>query len=283
MSRLTALFGVALLLCVSACSRSSERQYQLTGQVVAVDPARQEVTIKHDDIPQFMPGMTMPFKVKDGRLLDGRVPGDLVKATLVVAESEAHLRTLERIGYVAVAADASTPASDPLREGEMVADATFVDAGGATRHLTDWKGRAIAVTFIYTRCPVPNFCPLMDRHFKSVQDQVRADPALNGKVQLLSISFDPDYDTPAVLSQHASRMKSDPEVWRFLTGARMDVETFASQFGVSVMREGADTTEIVHNLRTAVIDPQGRLVTVFRGGEWTPAELVSSLRGARER
>lgn len=275
--------GVALVLGLAACSRPADREYQLTGQVLAIDPARQEVTIKHEDIPQFMPGMTMAFKVKDGRLLDGRAPGDLVKATLVVGESEAHLRTLEGIGHAPVAASAPRPGADLLRDGEMVADTTLVDETGTARHLADWKGRAIALTFIYTRCPVPDFCPLMDRHFKAVQDLVRADPALTGNVQLLSISFDPDYDTPAILSQHASHLQADPAVWRFLTGTRADVEKFASQFGISVMREGADSADIVHNLRTAVIDPHGRLVTVLRGGEWTPAQLLSALRSARER
>jgi protein SCO1/2 len=276
-------WSLVLLVAVTACSRSAEREYQLTGQVLAVDPSRQEITIKHEDIPQFMPGMTMAFKVKDGRLLDGRAPGDLVRATLVVGESEAHLRTLEGIGHAPVAGTAPTAGANLLREGEIVADSTFIDESGATRHLTDWRGRAIAITFIYTRCPVPTFCPLMDRHFKAAQDLVRADPALEGNAQLLSISFDPDYDTPAVLSQHALRVQADPAVWRFLTGTRADVEKFASQFGISVMREGVDNAEIVHNLRTAVIDPQGRLVTVLRGGEWTPAELVSALRSARER
>jgi protein SCO1/2 len=194
-----------------------------------------------------------------------------------------HLRTLERVGHAPVPESATIPGAGILREGEAVADASLVDESGTPRRLADWKGRAVAVTFIYTRCPLPNFCPVMDRHFKAVQDAVRADAALAGRVQLLSVSFDPDHDTPAVLASHAGRLQADPDIWRFLTGPREEVEQLAKQFGVSVIREGADPSEIVHNLRTAVIDPGGRLSTVLNGSEWTPAELVAALKAAGER
>ncbi|MGH9373520.1 MAG: SCO family protein [Vicinamibacterales bacterium] len=270
-----------LVLTAPACSRSPTREYVLTGQVLAVDEARQEITIKHGDIPGFMPGMTMAFGVRDGKLLAGRVPGDLVKATLVVEESDVHLRTLERIGHAPVPEDARLPAAmDLLAPGEPVTDAALVDETGAPRTLAGWRGKVLAVTFIYTRCPLPNFCPLMDRHFKAVQEQVGGDAGLKGRVQLLSVSFDPDHDTPAILAKHAAQLQADPAIWHFLTGTRGDVETFASQFGVSVIRD--DPREIVHNLRTAVIDAQGRLTTVLNGGDWTPGDLMAELRKAND-
>ncbi len=276
--RVIVLLGLVLVGC-SRSPRSTAREYELNGQLLHVNHARQEVTIKHDDIPGFMPGMTMAFRVREGRLLERRAPGDLVKATLVVDDSEVHLRTLERIGHAPLSEPVALPAAG-LLPGEMVADTRLIDETGAPRTLADWRGQVLAVTFIYTRCPLPTFCPLMDRKFKSVQEQVRADAALSGRVRLLSVSVDPDHDTPATLARHAARLEADPAIWRFLTGARADVETFASQFGVSVMREDPGTTEIVHNLRTAVIDAQGRLGAVLNGSDWTDADLVSELRSA---
>ena len=272
---------ILLLLVVTfvpGCSPRA-REYELRGVVVAVDPTRQEITIKHDDIPRFMPGMTMPFKVKEGSLLAGRVPGDVVRATLVVEENGAHLRALERTGSApAPAVEAAPPR--PLEPGAEVPDAVFVDQDGAERRLASWRGHALAVTFIYTRCPVPNFCPLMDRHFADVQRAVLADPALRGRVRLLSVSVDPEHDRPAVLAAHGRRVGADPSVWTLLTGHAGDVEAFAAQFGVSVLREGASAGDVVHNLRTGVIAPNGALAAVLGGNEWTPADLVGALRKA---
>jgi len=269
-------------LALGGCSRSSAREYELKGQVLAVDPARQEITIEHGDIQGFMPGMTMAFKVRDRALLEGRIPGDLVTATLVVEDADAHLRAVERTGHAPVTLPTILPRTGILANGDTVADAAFVDETGAARRLADWRGHVIAVTFVYTRCPLPNFCPLMDRHFRSVQDQVRADPALKAGVRLLSVSFDPDHDTPPVLAKHAAALGADPDIWHFLTGTRGGVEAFASQFAVSVIREDPSETEIVHNLRTAVIDREGRLVTVLNGSDWTPAELMTELRRAHD-
>lgn len=272
-------FAIAALTLVTTACAPERREYELRGVVVAVNPADREITIKHDDIPHFMPGMTMAFKVKEARLLDGRVPGDLVRATLVVEESDAHLRTLERTGSGPVPEAPAPALAKTLDPGSAVGDASFTDEAGQTRRLADWRGQALAVTFIYTRCPLPNFCPLMDRHFRAVQDAVRQDDTLRGRVRLLSVSFDPAYDRPAVLASHARRVGADPTVWTFLTGERESVDRFASQFGVSIVRE-ENAAEVVHNLRTAVIDPQGRLSLVLRGNEWTPQALIADLRKA---
>ena len=283
MPRLSRAAAVALLAAGVGCSAPAPREYELRGQVLAVDPARREITIKHDDIPQFMPGMTMPFKVQDVRLLEGRAAGELVKATLVVEPNGAHLRAIERIGSAPLA-DVPPPRSPDalLDPGDAVPDATFVDERGAPRRLSDWRGQAVAVTFIYTRCPIPDFCPLMDRHFTTVQRAIASDAALRGRVHLLSVSFDPQYDRPPVLTAHARRVGAEPAWWTFLTGSPRDVEAFAWQFGVSVIREGEAAGEIVHNLRTAVIDGNGRLTAVLRGNQWTPDELVEELRKAAD-
>lgn len=268
-----------MLSLAAACGRG--REYELRGQILAVDAARREITIKHEDITGFMPGMTMPFKVRDAALLEGRVAGDLVRATLVVENSEGYLKAIDRIGHAPLTElPPARPEVDALHKGDEIPDVALVDETGATRQMRDWRGRTLAVTFVYTRCPLPDFCPRMDRQFADVQQLVMDDPALGGRVQLLSISFDPEYDTPAVLATHAKKVGADPAAWNFLTGEQADVESFAALLGVSVMREGSDPGSVVHNLRTAVIDANGRLVKVMNGMQWTPSELVIELRGA---
>ena len=271
--------AILVLTVAAACGRG--REYELRGQILAVDSARREITIKHEDIKGFMPGMTMPFKVRDAALLEGRTPGDLVRATLVVEDSQGYLKSIERTGHAPLAdrPPARRPA-DALNPGDEVPDMALVDETGATRRLSEWRGRTLAVTFIYTRCPLPDFCPLIDRQFAEVQQIITDDAGLRGRVQLLSISFDPGYDTPAVLATHAKKVGADPATWSFLTGDQADVESFAAHFGVSIMREGADPGNVVHNLRTAVIDANGRLVKVINGVQWGPSELAIELRSA---
>jgi protein SCO1 len=267
---------LAALVCTAACSRG--REYELRGQVLAVNRERQEITVKHEDITGFMPAMTMPFRVADRAELEARVPGELIRATLVVGSNEVHLEDVERTGEAPLGEAPPVTTFDLLEPGEDVPDEPFVDQGGAPRRLSQWRGKAVAVTFIYTRCPLPDFCPRMDRQFAAVQKEVAADPALRDRVHLVSISFDPDFDRPPELNAHATRAGADASTWSFVTGDRDDIDRFASRFGVSIIREDKTGQEIVHNLRTAVIDPQGRLVRVFNGNDWTPSELINELR-----
>ena len=226
-----------------------------------------------------MPGMTMTFKVADRRVLTDRSAGDLIEATLAMTDREAILRDVRKTGFAdltpAVAAAASS-GFELLREGDAVPDQPLVDETGRTRRLGDWRGRAIAITFIYTRCPIPTFCPMMDRHFAAVQKEVRGDPALAARVKLVSVSFDPAYDTPARLRAHAAKLGAHAETWSFLTGSRDEVDRFASRFGVSIARD--TPPDITHNLRTAIVRPDGRLGEVFTGNDWTPSQLVEALK-----
>jgi protein SCO1/2 len=270
---------VGSLLLAGACSRG--RAYELKGQVLAVDLARQELTIKHGDIRGFMPGMTMPFKVKDAKLLEGRTPGDLVTATLVVEDNATYLSTVLATGHAPVTEPPPPPrAMDILDPGSPVPDVTLIDETGAKRSLSDWRGRVLAVTFIYTRCPLPDFCPRMDQNFAVVQREVLKDPSLHDRVGLLSVSIDPQFDTSEVLAAHARRAGADARVWRFATGDAEAITQLAGRFGVAVFREGSDPGALTHNLRTAVIKPDGTLATVLGGNDWTPAALIETARRA---
>jgi len=269
---------VVLAVAVGGCSRPS-RQFELRGQILAVDRSRQEITIKHGDIRGFMPGMTMPFKVRDVRLLDGRSAGDLVTATLVVEETDAFLSSVERTGHAALT-EAPPVRMDVVAPGDPAPDVQLTDETGAARTLSEWRGRTLAVTFTYTRCPLPDFCPRMDRQFAAVQREVLADERLRDRVSLLSVTLDPGFDTPQVLAGHARRAGADPRVWRFATGDREAIRAFASRFGVSIMTASPDGTDLTHNLRTAVVGADGTIVHIFSGNEWTPAELLDALRRA---
>jgi protein SCO1/2 len=278
--RCTFTIFVAALLLSSACARS--REYELRGQVLAVDPARQELTIKHEDIKGFMPGMTMPFKVRDAKLLEGRTPGDLVTATLVVRDSDAYLSQVRVTGKAPLSEAPPPRPADVLDTGDVVPEMTFVDEGGHARGLNEWRGRTLAVTFIYTRCPLPDFCPRLDRNFAEAQRAIAGDAKLRERAHLLSVSFDPEYDTPAVLAEHAKRVGADPATWNFVTGSRAAIDGFAGRFGVSVIRDDKDMQQIVHNLRTVVVAGNGRIVQTFNGNDWSPAELVAAIREASD-
>lgn len=269
---------VAICATLAACSRP--RQYELRGQILAIDHERREVTIKHEDVAGLMSGMTMPFKVEDAGLLNGLTAGDLVKATLVVRNSSGYLSSIERTGHENVPAGTGPPAFDILEAGQQVPLVQLTDDGGTPRTLADWRGRVLAVTFIYTRCPYPDFCPRMDQQFKRAQETILGDSQLRDHAALVSVSFDPEFDTVSVLSAHAKKVGADPRVWRFATGSPKVIESFASRFGVSVIRDGAAADNVVHNLRTAVIGSDGILREILNGNEWTSSELIDAMRRA---
>ena len=279
-SLLQTVFVVAI--AATACNRTSPtKEYQLTGQILDVKPDTKEVLVKHEDIPGFMPAMTMPYRVQDAQVLAGKEAGDLITATLVVGETEAHLSRIDKTGHAPVE-NTSGPAitdSQILKTGEPVPDTKLVDENNAPRPLTSLKGHRVALTFMYTNCPQPDFCPLMDRNFVAVQNEIKKTPGL-GDVRLVSISFDPANDTPAVLKAHAKTLQADPAVWHFVTANKAEITAFAARFGVTA-ETGADGPGVItHNLSTAIIAPDGALVKIRSGNSWTPADLIADLEAA---
>jgi protein SCO1/2 len=272
------MVSLAVVVLVSACDREAPaRQYELSGQILAIEAARNEVLIKHDNIQNFMPAMTMPFTVKDPALLSGREPGDLVTATLVVGETNAYLSSLTRTGHAKI----ETPAvvSDApriLMPGEPVADALLVDQQDKPRPFSSFRGHRVAITFMFTRCPLPDFCPRMDRHFAAVQKSIQSAADMRD-VRLISMTLDPEFDTPAVLGKHAARLGADPTIWSFVTGEPNAAAQFARQFGIFTEKDLGTGANLTHNLRTAIIDPDGKMVKVHSGNDWTPADLVADL------
>ena len=281
--RIPLLFSLGLLLGAVACGDkpADSREYTLQGQVLSLTGDHHEANIKHEEIKGFMPAMTMPYKVRDAREFEGVAPGDLINATLVVESNDAYLKGIKKVG--------SAPLEQPptevreasagfelLKEGQPVPATEFVDQEGKKRQFKDFLGKAVVMTFIYTRCPMPTFCPMMDRNFVALQQRMKEDPALN--VHLVTVSFDPESDTPAVLKAHGQKLGFDPRLWTFLTGDRDQVDQFAARFGVSVARAMTDQKDITHNLRTAILDRSGNLVKVYTGNEWTPAEVMADIK-----
>jgi protein SCO1/2 len=284
-SRLRIAFMVLGLVALTATAcRPKPKAYTLHGQLLAITADRRLLTIKHDDIQGFMPAMTMPYEVTDPSITTGLTPGDILDATLLVFESGVpKLSHITRTGHRAIDEDAPKPLTGILQPGDVVPDNELKDLHGTTRRLSDWRDHAVAVTFIYTRCPMPDFCPLMDRQFVDVQRRVVGDPQLAKTARLISISFDPEHDTPAVMAEHAKRIKADPRVWTLLTGAPANVAAVASAFGISVIHDPATPGTLTHNLRTAVIDTTGHLKKIYNGQEWTPEMLITDLRDASGR
>jgi protein SCO1/2 len=286
--RTPALFSMAaallLAVCTAACGGTSDRrEYPLHGQILAMTADHKEANIKHDDIPGFMMAMTMPYKVRDAKDFESIAPGDVINATLVVVSNDAYLKDVKKVGTAPIekapdAAAAGSPGASILKEGQPVPNTTLIDQDGKKRDMNSFKGSAVVITFIYTRCPMPSFCPLMDKNFAKLQDKLKADKELN--VQLVSVSFDPETDTPAVLKKHAAELGANPKVWTFLTGDLDTVDKFSRAFGVSIERslDEQKQVNITHTLRTAIIDRQGNLVKTYTGNEWTPEKVMADIK-----
>ncbi len=272
----------AALLC-AACGSGGDRRFMLQGQVQSIDAPRKLVVVKHEEIKGFMPAMTMPYEVEDAGALSALAPGDLITSTLVVFSNGAHLTNIKRVGTAPLEAPPaqSMPTASSgfelLRSGDPVPDASFVDQDGRKRTFAAFKGAPVVMTFIYTRCPLPTFCPLMDRHFATLQKTLKQDPALS-KVHLVTVSFDPATDTPPVLKAHAKTLDADLSRWTFLTGDRDQIDQFASRFGVSVSRAMNDPRDITHNLRTVIVKGDGTLAKTYTGNDWSPDQLLADLR-----
>jgi protein SCO1/2 len=268
------------------CAHEAAHTYPIHGQVLAISPPRSggrvEVTLKHDDIRGFMPAMTMPYAVgPEGTIVGvaGLTAGDIIDATLVVNGDDVHLESIKKTGEAPLPPGAgSVRVMDVMNPGDSVPDDPLIDQTGSSRRLSDWRGRALTVTFVYTRCPLPDFCPAMDRQFVALQKAVNADAQLRDHVHLVSVSFDPDHDTPEVIRRHAEALGADPAVWSYVTGTPAAIDHLTSRFGVSAIQEHDAGQTFTHNLRTAIVDPAGRLVKIYTGNDWTPDAVLNDLR-----
>lgn len=280
--------GVFLLLLISlaACSRKpAGRRYELQGRVIAVDAAARQLTIAHHDIPGLMEGMTMPFQVsdKDAWVFKHIAPGDQVHATLVLTDhAELHDVTFTK------GRDAPGDGTSPLRipqPGDEVPDFTLVNQSGRTIHFHQFRGKPLLLTFIYTRCPFPEYCLRISNNFSQVMQQLQKDPKALAEAQLLSISIDPERDKPAALRSYGERYvgRVDPKFvhWQFASGSPKEVRKAADFFGLAYNQKDG---QIVHGLVTVLIGNDGKVVKVYSGNDWRPEEVATDFiaAGARQ-
>lgn len=266
----------------AATSASAAKRYAVIGQILVVTPDKQTISIKHQDIVGYMPAMTMTFPVATPALMKDRVPGELITATLEVDDNGGRIVEVTHTGNAPLPdrSNVASLAEGVLEPGAEAPDSALIDENNKRRSFSEWQGQPTLLTFIYTRCPLPNFCPLMDRNFATIQRAAAADPALKGKFKLVSVSFDPEFDTPAVLKAHAAKLTADPAVWTFLTADRITVERFAAKFGVGVIREGSEPGDVTHNLRTVLIGADRKIVKIYPGSDWSTGAVLDDLRAA---
>ncbi len=286
------LFSILLF---SACQKAETKppdasaeakRYSLKGRVTAVDKAKKKATIKHEEIPGYMDAMTMDFPIREDWVWDDLNPGADVFAELVV---DADGYWLEKIA-ISAAPNPNQPPLAPAREdvaqvGNVVPDFTLTDQDGKRISFKDYRGKATAVTFIYSRCPLPEYCILMSKNFSDLAIQLNGNAELKDKIRLLSVSFDPATDTPAKLKVYGQGYlgkdaKPDFTVWQLATGTDKEIKSVADFFGLRYEVDPNDKTQFAHSLRTVVVAPDGKVRKVFSGNEWTTNDLSKELQAA---
>ena len=261
----------------------AEKPYPIKGVVVSLDPAASKVIVRHEEIRGYMDAMTMPFNVGEPKMLAELKPGDEIEAKLVVGEKSSRLEGIVVSRHGTATSTQTIPEQGPYGMPGDAAPATVLTGqDGKPLALADFKGKAVVLTFIFTRCPLPEFCPRMNAQFAEMETLLAKEPALYAKTQLLSVSFDPAHDTPEVLRDYRERFLKGvkgvaPAHWRFATGTPDHIKEFATFFGLTYLKSGE---QFVHSLATAVISPDGKVFNIRRGNDWEPPAVIDDLRKA---
>ncbi len=257
--------------------------YKLRGKVVETNAAKGEVTLDHEAIPGFMDAMTMPYKLKDPSILSELHPGDVITADVVVSDDPNVDMLLDHIVVVAQAKPDYKPTAfyHVPAPGDLVPDFKLRNQDGRVIHLDQFRGKALLITFIYTRCPQPKFCPWVTRNFATVNTELASSPALYAKTHLLSVSFDPEHDTPERLRAYGeayigSSARNAFAHWEFAVPDKQVLTEMAKYFDLGFTKQ--DETTITHTLSTTLIGPDGKVVRFYPGNEWTADQLTADVR-----
>lgn len=272
LGRLRAL--LILLPLLAGCQNEPGQRYPLKGRVISSDRSAGRVMIAHEAIPGYMDAMTMPFSVGEAWALEVLSPGQEIEATLVVAGERSWIEEI-RISESKGTGDTFVPGTGP-RIGAEVPDFGLLDQDGRRIGLAALRGRPLLLTFIYTRCPLPDFCPRTSALFHRVHLQAAALPDAQ-RPRLLTVSFDPEYDTPEVMRRYGRRYVR-PEAfgeWMFATGSPEETRAIAGWFGLSYWKE---SDQFAHSLVTALVGADGKLERLYAGNDWTPEQVLAELR-----
>ena len=267
----------------SSAAGSSFKTYKLRGKVVSTNAATGEVTLDHEAIPGFMEAMTMPYKLKDAGVLSELHPGDVITADILVSQTPDADILLDHIVVVAQGRPDYKPkvSYHVPAPGDTVPDFKLRNQDGRAIHLDQFRGKDLLITFIYTRCPLPNFCPRVTHYFAGIDRQLAATPALYQKTHLLCVSFDPENDTPERLRAYgATYIGSDAKDafahWDFAVPEKPVLEKMAQYFDVGITR--AADNSITHTLSTTLIGPDGKVRRFYPGNEWTVEQVLADVK-----
>ena len=258
------------------------RTFQVKGVVREILPEKKKIKITHEEISGYMEAMTMLLDVKDAKELTGLQAGDSLSFRMLVTDDDGWIDQLKKLDEPRTPLPSQPPPLrrvrdvEPLAVGDAMTDYAFTNTQGRLVRLSEFKGQAYALTFIFTRCPFPTFCPRLSLSFEEAQRQLKAMSGGPTNWHLFSLTIEPEYDTPARLIEYAARYKADPARWDFLTGELIDITAISEQFGLQFWRANPNEP-INHNVRTVVIDAAGRVHWITPETDWKPAQLVEQL------
>ncbi|MBI3874497.1 MAG: SCO family protein [Verrucomicrobia bacterium] len=265
---------------------TAPRVFTVKGVVMEQRPGARTVVIRHEAIPDYMPAMTMPFTVRDTNDLRNLIASATVQFRYHVTDDDSWIDEVALIGGAPQPEQMPSRFTfrrvrdvEPLAEGMKMPEYHFTNELGRAFSLGDFKGQALAITFIFTLCPQPDFCPRLSKNFSTAQELLKERAGGPTNWHLLSLSFDVQHDTPQVLLGYAKRNHYDPQSWSFATGALIDIDAITEQFGMTFARQ-AGTIFFDHNLRTVVVDATGKIQKIFTGNTWKPTELVEEMAKA---
>jgi protein SCO1/2 len=270
-----------------AAAAGELKTFPVRGKIVSVDAAKGMVTLDHEAIPGFMDAMTMPYKLKDASVASELHPGDRITAKMLVRKTADGYEDpmLDEIVVTAQARPDYKPAVQyhVPTAGDPVPDFKLTNQSGRTIHLAQFKGRVLLLTFVYTRCPLPDYCIRMSQNFAQIDKALAADPALYARTHLLSISFDPKLDTPAVLKSYGETyIGTDAKQafmhWDFAVPPAGELAALTQFFDVGITPGDAGLP--THSLSTALIGRDGKVRAWYATNEWTPAEVLAAIRSA---
>ncbi len=270
---------------IQASADSGLKVYKLRGTVVSIDPAKGEVTLDHGAIPGYMDAMTMPYKLRNPGIVSELHSGDVLTANLLVPNDPNAGALLDEIDVIAQGKPDYRPkvVYHVPAPGDQVPDFRLRDQDGHAIHIAQFRGKALLITFIYTRCPLPDFCPRVTHNFAVVEHQLQGEPGLLNKTQLLCVSFDPQNDTPERLKAYGetyigSDAKNAFAHWDFAVPPAPVLKEMAKYFDVGFTDEPDGT--ITHTLSTTLIGPDGKVARFYPGNDWTAEQVLADVKQA---
>jgi len=280
----TAICAALAFLGCGGRSDEDGQHYDVRGVVRGISPDCTTLEIQHENIPDFMPSMTMPFLARNRKEIADLKPGDAISFRMTVTKKDFWIHHVKKISREDV--DVREPKPEPmpesqssrLKEGDAMPAFSLTNQDGRQINERTFQGQPLVLTFVFTRCAVPNFCPRMTDNFSELQNLIKAENDAVAKTHLLSITLDPAFDTPQILNQYGAHSNEDPNVWSLATGNPKEIDALTQAFSVYRRTEGGTLS---HGLATALVGPDGKIVKIWRGNTWTPEEIISEIRSQK--